>query len=344
MKQEIQISNRTVLRVLGVIAGFIGAIFVAWLVREQLAWIFTAAFLAIALNPAVEKLSKALPRKSRGLAAGIVFTAVIAILAFLAATLVPPVIAQSQGFAKSIPGYFTKIQDSNSALGQLVNKYHLVDKARSEVSQLSSSLGSATSSVFLYAKSFFGNILSFLTIAVLTFFMLTEGPAWVKLFWKYYNGRHKALHRQLVDQMYRAVSGYVVGNLITSAICAFVTGVALTVLGVPYAISIAILVGLLDLLPLVGASLGAVVAVSVGAFKSLTVAFIIFIFFVIYQQVENNILQPYVYGKTVQMSPLTVFLSAIIGASIGGLLGALVAVPIGASVQILVKAYLQDDF
>src|SRR5262249_39275905 len=138
------------------------------------------------------------------------------------------------------------------------------------------------------------------------------------------------------SEVYRTVGGYVTGNLFISVIAGVSTGVVLGITGVPFAIALGLLVAILDLIPLAGATIGAIVVVLVAlAAQGVTVAVIVAVFFIIYQQVENHLLQPLVYGRTVQLSPLAVLVSVLIGAELAGVLGALAAIPVAGALQVL---------
>jgi predicted PurR-regulated permease PerM len=162
------------------------------------------------------------------------------------------------------------------------------------------------------------------------------GRLWAR--WRVENKRH---HQELANEMYHTVTGYVTGNILTSVVASIAAWIAMLVVGVPYSAPLAITVGVVDLIPLVGATLSSIIVITVALFQSLTAAIIMLIYFIVYQLLENHILQPLIYGKTVQISPLLVLISVLIGAGLGGLLGALVAIPVAASVQILVKDYLK---
>jgi len=203
--------------------------------------------------------------------------------------------------------------------------------------QLANYVSSAGGSVLVIARSVFSSFAAAVTILGLMVFMLLEGPGWLEVFWRAVPPKQRAHNKTLANQMYEAVAGYVTGNLLTSLLAAVLVSIMLTIVRVPYAVPLGILVGIFDLLPLVGATLGAILVITVALFASFPAAVVMVIFFVVYQQLENHFLQPVIYGRTVQMSPLLVLVSVLLGAGVAGLIGALVAIPIGASVQILVK-------
>ncbi|HEY6736710.1 MAG TPA: AI-2E family transporter [Candidatus Saccharimonadia bacterium] len=335
------ISSRSIMKVLALTWLFVGAVFVANLVRRELVWIGSAFFLAVAFNPAVGYVARYMPRKSRGLATGLVFAFALLTLAGVAALFVPPLVSQSGQLASNLPGYTEQLVNGHSWVSDQARSFHLVERIKQSQDQLVAYVSAAGGSFFVFLRNVFSSFAAGLTIIGLTFFMLMEGPVWVENTWKLVSPKHRAHWRNLVQEMYQAVTGYVSGNLLTSLLAAVATGLMLVVVHVPYAIPLGILVGLFDLLPLVGATLGAVIVVVAALFTSVAAAIAMVIFFVVYQQVENHVLQPVVYGRTVKMSPLAVLVSVLIGAGLGGILGALVAIPVGASVQILVRNYIE---
>jgi len=337
MTIDMNISARATFKLLGLITVFVGALLVAYLTRKELVWIGTAFFLAVALNPAVERTSRVMPRRNRLLATLSVFLIVVAVFSFLIGSLTPPLVSQTAQLGKNLPGYTDALVHGHSLVSQQIRDWNLVDRIRESQSQLLSYASSAGGSFFSIVKGFFSSFAAGITVLGLTFFMLLEGPGWIETFWKMVPAKHRSHGRALADKMYGAVTGYVTGNVLTSLLAATLTALALAIIGVPFAIPLGILVGLFDFLPLVGATIGATVVVLVSLFTSVWAALVMLVFFIIYQQLENHLLQPIVYGKTVQMSPLSVLISVLIGAGIGGILGALVAIPIGASVQIVLR-------
>ncbi len=336
-----KISNQTIFRIMAIISAFIGLAASIYLVRQQLTWVGISFFLAVAINPAVEKLSRRMPRKSRASAAGIVFLLTIALLFIVGITLIPPLVSQTQTLVRDLPDLTNQLQSSDSPAAQLARRYNVVPLIKANQDKFSDGISNLGGSVLELVKSIFSSLVALLTILALTFFMLMEGPGWIKIIMSLQPPEKRAHREELAGKMYQAVTGYVTGNLFTSLIAAIATALALTIAGIPFAIPLGILVGIFDLLPLIGASLGAAIVVLVCLFTSFTAAVVMLIFFLLYQQLENHVLQPLVYSRTVQLSPLTVLVSALIGTSFGGLVGALVAIPIAASVQILLKDYMK---
>jgi predicted PurR-regulated permease PerM len=332
-----KISNRTIFRILAMISAFVGLTLLAYMLRTELVWLAAAFFLAVALNPAVEWLSRYMPKKSRGLAAGVVFLSTILVLGFVMAAVIPPMVTQTQVLIRDFPRYTEQLTQSTGPVGQFVRDHNLQEWIAANQSQILSRASSLTGSVADIARTVVSSVIATLTVLVLTFFMLLEGPHWISLFWRIQPPKRREANQAIAAKMYKAVTGYVNGNLLTSLIAAVCASVALTLVHIPFAIPLGIIVGIFDLLPLVGATLGAVIVILICLFTSVSSAVAMLIFFIIYQQLENHILQPIVYSRTLKMSPLSVMIFALIGVSLGGLLGALIAIPAGASLQIIAK-------
>lgn len=338
-----QITYRNIFRVLFSTTAFALLIYISFLLRRELIWIAAGLFLALALGPAVNVITRVMPRRSRGLATGVVFFIFLGLIGFLTASLVPPLIHQTQQLVEKLPTYARDLQNNPGPIGDFARTNHLADKLHQSQGEILKSLTGAGNSVVSVLSKVFSGFAALFTILAVTFFTLLEAPSWNEGFWRLVPSRRRPEFKKLTLQMHRAVTGYVNGNLLTSLIAALATTIMLTIVGVPYSIPLGILVGVLDLLPLIGASLGAVMVVAVALFASPTAAIVMAVFFAIYQQVENHILQPLVYGRTVQISPLTVTVSAILGASLAGIFGAIVAIPLAACIKIAFDHYVERN-
>jgi predicted PurR-regulated permease PerM len=335
-----KISNRTVFRILLVISGFFGLLVMIYVLRRPLVWLIIAAFLAVALNPPVNRIARYMPRKSRGLATGLLLLVILTVLGLLLYALVPPLVSQTQSFVRDLPGLVERMRQSDSSLVQAIAQSEpLTNLNSANQSMLLSRLSGLSGSLVDVIRSVFGSVIATLTVLVLTFFMIAEGPHWAELFWRVQDPSRRLNRRRIANKMARVVTGYTNGRLIISGIAGGISIVVMTIVGVPYAVPLGIIVSLFGLMPLVGATLGAVVVVVVALINSVSDALIMSVFFVIYQQFENNLIQPYVDSKTVQLSPLTALVSALLGISLAGVLGALLAIPAGACLQILAKEY-----
>lgn len=335
------IPSRTIMKVLSLTVLFVAGLMLLYMARRELIWVGTAFFFAVALNPFVESVSRYMPRRDRGLAIGGVFIVVLALFAILLVSFLPPLVEQSQSLVNNLPHYADQLAHGQGFLSDLIRQYNLADRVRESQAQIVQYASTAGTQFFGILQGLFSGFIAGITIVGLTFFMLLEGPRWLDTFWNLVPRERRERGMRLAAQMYRAVTGYVHGNLLTSFIAAVTVTIMLMLVRVPYAIPLGIFVGIMDLLPLVGATIGAVVVVIVALFTSPAAAIIMGIFFLIYQQVENHVLQPIIYGRTVEISPLVVLIAVITGASVGGIIGAIVAIPVFASLQIIVKDYAQ---
>ena len=185
-------------------------------------------------------------------------------------------------------------------------------------------------------------IVAVVTIAFLTFFMLLEGPRWMERFYALLPERSQEKWRKIGHDIYLTVGGYVTGNLLISLIAGISSTVVLMIMGVPYAVALGVLVAVLDLIPLAGATLAAIIVTTVAFIDGIPQGIVLLIFFIVYQQLENHVLQPLVYSRTVQLSPLAILIAVLIGAKIAGILGALAAIPVAGTIQVLLLGWLAE--
>jgi predicted PurR-regulated permease PerM len=331
---------RTVLVVIGILVAVFALLQVLWIARHILAWIFIALFLALALNPAVDRLQRRVKR--RALATGIVYIAALGAIVAIGALFIPTLVDQVNDFARKVPDYLDDLTKGRGRLGFLQEKYHLVDKAREAVRDGGAAkLFGLSGTAVAVAKGVVTVVVATLTIAFLTFFMLLEGPRWMERFYSLLDPRTRGRWQTVGRDIYRTVGGYVTGNLLISLIAGTLTTIVLLITGVPYAIALGLIVAILDLIPLAGATIAAIIVGTVAFLHGITAGIIVVVFFVIYQQVENHLIQPVVYGRTVQLSPLAVLISVLIGAELAGVLGALAAIPVAGTLQVIFLDWLR---
>ena len=327
---------RTIFVVLAILILVGVVLYVLWVARHVVSWVLISLFLALALNPAVGWL-QARGVKGRGVATTIVFVLALLIIAGIAAAFVPTLVDQVDSLASKVPDYVTQLTQGKGRLGFLETKYHIVEKVKTAldnggVGRIALGAGAALT----ITKSVITAVVATLTIVFMTFFMLLEAPLWAKRILGLFPEEQHPRWRRVGTDIYRTVGGYVTGNLLISLIAGVVSGIALWLAGVPYAVALGLVVALLDLIPLAGATIAAVVCVLVAiAASGTTAAIIVGVFFVVYQQLENHVIQPLVYGRTVQLTPLAVLVSVLVGAQIAGVLGALAAIPVAGAIQVL---------
>ena len=331
---------RAILIVIGVVLAAAIVLQVLWVTRSVIIWVLIALFLAMALNPAVEILVRRGLR--RGPAVGIVFVGAILVIAGIAAVFVPTLVREVNALADAVPGYIDDLTRGRGRLGFLERDYQIVEKARQALkkSGVGGLLGISNTALTV-TKSILNAVIAVVTIAFLTLFMLLEGPTWVERIYRLIAGPAQPRWRKVGGDIYRTVGGYVTGNLAISLIAGVVSTVVLVAVSVPYAVALGLIVALLDLIPLAGATIAAVIVSAVGFLQSTTAGIVLVIFFVLYQQLENHVLQPLVYGRTVQLSPLIVLVSVLMGAELAGVIGALGAIPVAGGIQVIVVDWLE---
>lgn len=340
-----QISNRTIFRILAMIVAFGVIVYMVIALRQPLIWVGISFFFALALEQPVNWLSKHLPNKSRGLAVFVVVAVTLVGIIVVVSLVGPPIIKQFKELITNLPSYYRQFLDNNNPVSNYLRTANLPQTLSVNSEKLTNFATSTSGGVINFFSGIFSSIFAFFTIVVFTFFIVLESPRWHEVFWRYQDAKKREHRKHLYARMQKTVSGYVGGNLLTSLIAGAATVIFLSILGNPYAVALGFIVAILDLIPMFGALIAAVISVAVVmVYGGVTPAIITAIFFIIYQQIENNILQPYIFSKTVDISPLVAGVAAIFGATLAGLIGALVAIPIAASLQIIAKDYLDRRY
>ena len=338
----VRVEARTVVNVLLIVLAFAILLEVIWLSRQVLTWILVALFLALALNPAVQFF------EGRGLRRGYAaaLTSLLTLLAVfgLSSLFVPTLVNEANEFVRAVPDYVEDVTQGRGRLGDLAERYDVVERVRDAVEGGGAAgvLGISGTALAI-TERIITAIVAAITIAFLTFFMLLEGPRWLERFFALMPERSRGRAERVGNQIYRTVGGYVTGNLLISIVAGVISTVVLLVTGVSYAVALGLLVAILDLVPLAGATLAAILVTTVAFIdQGVVVGVIVLIFFVVYQQLENHVLQPLVYSRTVQLSPLAILIAVLIGAKLAGVLGALGAIPVAGAIQVLMLEWLRS--
>lgn len=350
---KIDIETQTFVRFWLVVIGFAAVIGAIYLSISALILIGIALFLALALNPPVSWLAHKLPGKSRVGATAIAYLFVVTFLGTAVFLVVPPIVEQSSKFAETVPGLIDKATSQKPALDDFLHRYNLtgafdqaVSNAKNQAAQASQQLAG---SLVGFVTGAVGWIISLFLVLVLGFVMLIEGPNWMDKFWGLYEDPEKlADHRATVEKMYRVVTGFVTGQLTVAAIAAVVVFLALLVMSqIPHlaiptnlALPLAFIVLLMEVIPMVGAPLATVLIGLVLLLNSPFAALVFVVFYILYQQVENNFIAPRIQSKNVELSVLWILIAILIGSTVFGLIGGLVAIPIAGSLRVLLMDYL----
>ena len=334
-------STRLVLRVVLVIVIVVLALWLIYQLRQSLTWIFIAGFLAIALSGPVDWLHRRIGRRKLSIA--IVYVALILVPVILAALLVPPVVEQLNNLINNLPVYVSDLQDlveKNHQLRSLEQDYNITAELQKQASTLPGKVGDAAGILSDIGLGLVNSIFAGITILVLSLFMMGSGRGWLDWLADRQGEDRSEWLKRLYDRIGRAVGNYVAGALGQALIAGVLAYIVLLILGVPYAGSLAVVIFLLDLVPLVGATLGAVLVGVITLFNDFpTVTIIWVVWSIVYQQVENSIIQPRIQARAVQVHPFVVLVSVLFGSTLFGVLGALLAIPIAAAIEISIVEY-----
>jgi predicted PurR-regulated permease PerM len=259
------------------------------------------------------------------------------------AILVPPIVTQMGNLARNAPQYAQDVSNfvsDNKTLQELNEKYDLTKKLQDEAAQLPSKVGDAAGTLADVGAGIASSVFAGVTILILSIFMVGGGPRWRAAFLRLQSGERREALERLFDRIGAAVGNYVRGALLQALIAGVTSWIVLMVLGIDYPLALALVIFVLDLVPLVGATLGAILVGIVTLFTDFPTATIVWVVWsIVYQQVENNLIQPRIQSRAVKIEPVLVLVSVLFGATLFGVLGALLAVPAAASIQIAVREY-----
>jgi predicted PurR-regulated permease PerM len=318
-------------------AATLSGLYAAYTVRAILVRILIALFIAVSLDPAVRLLTRRGMR--RGVAVTLIFALAFALAAAFLLSVIPPLVTQFGNLVDDLPGYLARLQDRSAQFRELNDRFNVSDQLQGLVGTLPSRLGSG---LLGFTGRVFGAVFNGLTVLVFTVYFMADMPRIRAGVVRLFPVERRARARQIVDLVVDKVGGYMIGNIIISLIAGVVSFVAFTVLGVPFALPLAFLVAICDLIPMIGATLGAVIGVTVALFATSLwpTTVLVAAFFVAYQQLENYVIAPRVLKTTVELGAAAVLIAGLIGATVLGLVGALMAIPVAAAFSVLLNERL----
>ncbi|HEY3208512.1 MAG TPA: AI-2E family transporter [Actinomycetota bacterium] len=320
-----------------VVVAILALLRAAWAVRNILLLVVVAAVLAVGLDPAVRRLQRLnLPR---GWAVFLILLATVGFVVLFSMLVIPPVVRGVRQLASDIPGYVDRLQNQSGWFQDLAQKYDLSTKLKSLTDRLPSLASASLGRVLGITRSVASVIFNMLTITILTIYFLMALPRGERTAEGLLSGEHRQRNVLIFREALERVGGYVSGNIAISIIAGIVSFVFLRVLGVPFAAALAMWVAIADLIPTVGATLGALAAVIVAFFSSIGDGIVSILFFIVYQQVENYVIVPRVMRKAVDLSPAAVIVSVLVGGSLAGFAGALLALPLAAAAKVVLREY-----
>jgi predicted PurR-regulated permease PerM len=333
-------SPRIIVRTVMVIVSVAISLYLVYLLRRPIGWVLVAIFLAVALSGPVNALNR---RMRRGLAIAIVYLGLLLVPIGIGALIVPPLVTQLNNLVEDLPSYAQDAQDfsqKNATLRKLERDYNITEKLQEQAEKLPARIGDAASVLGNIGLGVVNSLFALFTILVLAAFLLGSGRGWIDRALELRPPDQAARVRKALDHMSKAVGAYVGGALAQATVAAVSAYIVLLILGVPFGAALAIIVFFADLIPLVGATLGAVVVGIVTLFTDFPTATIIWaIYSIVYQQIENTLIQPQIQRRAVNVHPFVVLVAVLFGSTLLGVLGALVAIPIAASVQIGIREW-----
>jgi predicted PurR-regulated permease PerM len=335
------LSPRAVVRTVLIAVLVVLLLYLIYLLRKPIGWLLIATFLAIALSGPVNFLDRYM---KRGFAIALVYLGLMLVPVGIGAIVVPPIVNGANDLAENAPEYAQDVTDfveDNKTLRDINEDYDVTEKIQEEAAKLPSKIGDAAGVLRDVGFGLVNSLFALVTILILTAFILGGGRGWLQFGLRFLPEERARRLDRVFERVGRAVGYYVAGALAQATIAALTAYIVLEILGVPFAAPLALVIFFLDLIPLVGATIGAVLVGLVTVFQDFPTATIIWaIYSIVYQQLENTLIQPQIQKRAVDINPFLVIVSVLFGSALLGVLGALVAVPVAASIQIAVREYL----
>ncbi|MFM7718353.1 MAG: AI-2E family transporter [Actinomycetota bacterium] len=317
----------------------VAATIILVLAARQLASVAMLVLIAGVLAVGLDPLVRALERRGlrRGLAVAIIAVIGVAGVVGFVVAVVPPLVRQATGLADDIPGYVAQLSLRDDWIGRYARDNDLATQLRDFVRQAPAAISGSFGAILGFTGQVVAGLFNAVTVLILAIYFLSALPRMRRVAPALFDEPYRERGARLIDASVRKIGGYVVGNLLTSLVCAVAALIALLAIGVPFAVPLAVWAGLADLLPVVGAYLGALPAVVVAAFVSPADGLWTLVYFLVYQQVENYLIQPRVMRDAVDLSPAAVIISTLAGALLAGFAGALLALPVAATIKVVVN-------
>lgn len=339
---RVDVTSRVILRVVLIVVGVGLALYLIYLLRKPLTWIVIAAFIAVAISGPINRLSR---HMRRGFAVLIAYLCLFAIPVGLGAIIVPPIVNGVNDLAEKAPEYAAKAQDfvnKNRRLRKIEKDYGVISQLEDQAKKLPGKLGGAAGTLKDVGIGIVNSIFAAVTIVILSVFMASNGRRWVSRAIAFQPPERVERLERAADRIASAVGNYVGGAVAQATIAGISAYIVMRILGIPFAGPLAVLVGFADLIPLVGATIAAVLVAIVTLFADFPIDTIIWVIWaIVYQQIENSVIQPQIQRRALDINPFIVLVSVLFGSTLFGVIGALLAIPIAASLQIAVTEWWQ---
>lgn len=332
--------GRVVLRAVLVVLAVALALYLIVLLQRPITWLVIAAFIAVAMSGPVNLLAR---HMKRGLAIALAYAALLMIPIGLGALIIPSMVNQIETFADNVPQYAQDVTDyvnENKTLNDLNDKYDFTSELQSIADDLPSKIGDAAGVLQDIGVGVINSIFATVTILILSIFMVAGGPRWAQSFVNAQPAAQRSRVERALRDVANAIGNYVAGALIQATLAGVSAFIMLKILGAPFAAPLALVVAFFDLIPVVGATIAAVFIAVVMIFVNFPVALIVWVIYAIaYQQVENYLIQPQIQRRAVQVEAFVVLVAVLFGSTLFGVLGAVLAIPIAATLQICWREY-----
>ncbi len=343
-KVTVNVTNKTIVRTILWVAASIVMFKFVGRISHGLTLIFASFFLALALNPAVSWMSRRFKLKSRGRATAAAYVIAVMLITMFLVLIIPSLVRQTRTFISNVPDTIQSFQEQDSRLAQAARRYNIDQKITQSAKDFASHYSDYGSTALNTGKRIAEAVASILVVLVMTFMMLVEGPKWLNLFWEVMPPKNREHQKKLAAKMYKGVTGFVNGQVILAVVAGFCSFIALEILSQVFdadinSVALAGIVSVFGLIPLFGNPIAAGVVILVCLINSVALGIAMLAYFVIYFFIENHTFQPYIQARLNDLTPLTVFIAAILGVGFGGLLGAIIAIPAASAIKVLVEDY-----
>jgi len=328
---------RTILATIGLVLATALALIVLYDVRRVVTWIIVAVFFSVALYPVVGWVQRKVTWCRRSLATLLVFLLVLIVVGGLITAFTVPLAKEGASFAQQLPGIIADAKAGRGPIGNFLDQTNALDYVQQHQDKIKAFAQGLTTPATGVLRGIATGVAGVVTIFVLAYLMVLEGPKVVEGTLNLLDEDRRERVRAVGADCAKSITGYLSGNLLISVICGILTYITLKVMGVPFAGLIALFVAVADLIPLVGATLGAIVALIAAAIHSIPALIVVGIFFLVYQQLENHLLQPVILSRTVKLNPLTVLISILVAVELAGVLGAFLAIPVAGMAQVILR-------
>lgn len=336
-------TTRAVFRVVAIVVASALALYVIYRLRTPISYVLIAGFIAVAASGPVNWLSR---RIKRGLAIALVYLGIILTPLVIGAILIPPLVTAATDLINDLPAYAQDLEQTfseNETLAELNQDYDLTQRLEDAAADLAGDLGGAAGTLADIGEGIVSSLFAVVTIIVLSMFLVSRGRGWIDAIVDRRPRKEADVIKRALDHMGYAVGGYIGGALLQATIAGVTAYVMLEILGIPSPIALAVVIAIFDVIPLVGATLGAVIVAIVilfaGDFPGDFVVWVVFS--IAYQQFENYVVQPRIQSRAVNLDPFVVVIAALFGGTLFGVVGALVAIPVAAAMQIGIREYLE---